>query len=185
MEKIALVHQAMTPEEFDVFAELPENADKLLEFINREINEKVPSNAYSSKISMRIGSRMAVFADEHDLGHLTGEAGGYKVGNNRFVPDVAFVAKAKQVELDKRGYNHVAPDLVVEVISPSDNPKDVADKIALYLAAGITVWALYPETKTAQVHRPNQAVITLDENGMLTAEDILPGFQLALKDIFR
>jgi Uma2 family endonuclease len=116
---------------------------------------------------------------------VTTEAGGYQVGEHRLVPDVAFVAKAKQAELDKRGYNHIAPDLVVEVISPSDKPKQVADKIAAYLAAGITVWALYPETKTAQVHRPNQAMLTLDEDGSLSAADILPGFQLSLKDIFR
>jgi Uma2 family endonuclease len=185
MEKTALMTQVMTPEEFDVFAELPENADKVLEFIHWEIIEKVPSNAYSSKISARVIIRLGGFVEEHDLGHVTGEAGGYQIGDDRYVPDVAFVAKAKQAELDKRGYNHIAPDLVVEVISPSDKPKQVADKIAAYLAAGITVWALYPETKTAQVHRPNQAMLTLDEDGSLSAEDILPGFQLSLKDVFR
>lgn len=185
MEKIALVQHTLTAEEFDAFAELPENADKILEFIHGEIIEKVPSNAYSSKISARVVIRLGGFVEDHDLGHVTTEAGGYQVGANRIVPDVAFVAKVKQAELDKRGYNHVAPDLVVEVISPSDKPKAVADKIAAYLAAGITVWALYPETKTAQIHRPQQDVMMLDENGSLSAEDILPGFQLVLKDIFR
>lgn len=175
----------MTPEEFDVFAELPDNADKLLEFINREIIEKVPCGAYFSKISARVIIRLGGFVEEHDLGHVTGEAGGYRVGNDRYVPDVAFLSKAKQEELDKRGYNHVAPDLAVEVILPTDKPKEVADKIAGYLAAGIIVWALYPDTKTARIHRPNQDVILLDQEGILTAEEILPGFQLALKDIFR
>src|SRR5262245_29198535 len=105
---MALQIQHMTVEEFDVFAELPENRDKILEYIGGEVVE-VPSNAFASETGSTILGEMYIFLKGKDLGHLTGEAGGYMVSGERYAPDVAFVSKARQPQLAKKGYNPIPP----------------------------------------------------------------------------
>lgn len=180
-----MIVQNMTAEAFDAFTELPENADKLFEFIAGEIVE-VPSNPYASKISVKFTVRIGVFVETHDLGHVTGEAGGYQVLGERYAPDVAFVSKAKQPELAQRGYNPVPPDLAVEIDFPStyESQRNLRIKTGNYLAVGTVVWLVYPESKTVEVYTPGQKVRIVGIDGALDGGDILPGFTLALKDIF-
>jgi Uma2 family endonuclease len=171
-----------TVEEFDQFVDLPENADKLFEYIGGEIVE-VPSAPYVSNIAARINRRLGNFVEDHDLGFITGEAGGYIVSGERYAPDVAFLAKEKG-PLAKKGYNPIPPDLAVEVFSPSDHPGDMRIKLTNYLAAGTTVWVVDPEAKVVEVHRPGQRAQKLTLNDTLSGGDLLPGFTLAVKDIF-
>ena len=98
-----------TIDEFEVFTNLPENADKLFELIGGEIFE-VPSNPYVSELAMIIGALLLAFVKKHKLGHVTGEAGGYMVSGERYAPDVAFISYEKQPELAKSGYNPNPPD---------------------------------------------------------------------------
>lgn len=177
------VKPRMTVEEFEAFVALPENEDKLFEFIGGEIFE-VPSNPYSSKIAMRIGRYLDIFVEQHDLGHVTGEAGGYWVSGERYAPDVAFIAKERQAELVKEGYNPNPPNLAVEVISPQDRPHNLHIKIANYLAAGTLVWIVYPESQEIEVFEPNQPVKTLGVNDTLDGGNVLQGFKLEVKKIF-
>ncbi len=175
-----------TAEDFDQFAELPENFDKLLEFIGGEIVE-VPSNAYASEISGTILFFIKLFVCEHNIaGHVTGEAGGYMVSGERYAPDVAFISAHKQPELAKRGYNPAPPDLAVEVDFPSTTQSqfDLRIKIANYLAAGTVVWVFVPELKRVEVYVPGQPVKILGVNDTLDGGEVLPGFKLAVKDIF-
>lgn len=175
----------LTVEEFDEFVHLPANADKLFEFIGGEIVE-VPSNPYSSKIALRIGRLIGNFVDEHDLGHVTGEAGGYVVSGERYAPDVAFISYDRQSELATSGYNPAPPELAVEVIS-SDRSSELNQlriKVSNYLAAGTIVWVIKPDDKQVEVYEPGQPVKILGENDTLTGNDILSEFVLPVKDIF-
>ena len=185
LEKPGIVtHKGYTVEEFERFADLPENADKLLEYIGGEIVE-VPSNPYSSQISARILIELGIFLKASDIeGHLTGEAGGYMIAGERYAPDVAFVNKDKQAQLARTGYNPVPPDLAFEVVSPTDNERFVITKVTNYLYAGVVVVVVYPQEKTVAVHRVGQKVDMLENDATLTLPDILPGFSLAVKDIF-
>ncbi|MAU09403.1 MAG: hypothetical protein CL607_06255 [Anaerolineaceae bacterium] len=185
LEKPGIVtHKGYTVEEFERFADLPENADKLLEYIGGEIVE-VPSNPYSSQISARILIELGIFLKASDIeGHLTGEAGGYMIAGERYAPDVAFVSKDKQAQLARTGYNPVPPDLAFEVVSPTDNERFVITKVTNYLYAGVVVVVVYPQEKTVAVHRVGQKVDMLENDATLTLPDILPGFSLAVKDIF-
>lgn len=180
-----MIVQKMTAEAFDAFTELPENADKLFEFIGGEVVE-VPSNPYASKISIDFTVPIAVFVKQHDLGYVTGEAGGYQVFGERYAPDVAFISKAKQPELAQRGYNPNPPDLAIEVDFPStyETQRDLRIKTGNYLAAGTVVWIVYPESKTVEVYAPGQKVQIIGSDGVLDGGDVLPGFTLALKEIF-
>lgn len=178
-----LIQHRLTVEEFDALALLPENADKVLEFIGGEIVE-VPSNPYSSKLAMRTGRFIGAFVDDNDLGHVTGEAGGYWVSGERYAPDVAFISKARQPELVHEGYNPNAPDLAVEIVSPTDSERKLRTKVTNYLAAGTLVWVIYPESKEVEVYAPGKPMQLFNVDGILDGGHVLPGFKLAVKDIF-
>jgi Uma2 family endonuclease len=176
--------KTMTAEEFDAFTLLPENAERLFEFIGGEIVE-VPSNPYSSELASNISFYLKLFLRDKNIpGHVTGEGGGYRVSGERYAPDVAYVAKARQDQLAREGYNPIAPDLAVEVASPTDSEKQRRIKIANYLAAGTLVWMVFPDEKLVEVYAPGQPAKVLDVNGVMDGGNVLPGFQLAVKDIF-
>jgi Uma2 family endonuclease len=178
------IEKIHTLEEFDRLIELPENADKRLEFIDGEIIE-VPSNPYSSQIAMLFVYFIQHYLMQKPIGFLTGEGAGYMIGGWRLSPDVAYVSKARQESLAKRGYNPIAPDLVVEVVSPTDEQWQIRRKLGIYGQAGVFVWLVYPERKIVELYAPNEPVVIMDENSVLNGGDILPGFTLSPSDIWR
>lgn len=174
-----------TIDEFEQIIERPENADRLFEFIGGEIVE-VPSNPFSSAIASLISFYIRLFLRQNHIeGHVTGEAGGYQVSGERYAPDVAYLSKTLQPELVQQGYNPAPPQLAVEVVSPTDNPRKLQIKIANYLAAGTLLWVVYPEDRTIEVYRPGKPVEVVDEDGTLSGEGVLPGFTLPVRDIFQ
>jgi Uma2 family endonuclease len=175
----------MTVEEFERFVNLPENADKLFEYVGGEVVE-VPSNPYASKIAGIIFGELYIFLKGSQAGHLTGEAGGYWVSGERYAPDVGFISTERQPALAQEGYNPNPPDLAVEVDFPSTykSQEDLRIKVANYLAAGTVVWIVRPETKIVEVYTPGQAVRKVSVDGALDGGNLLPGFRLAVKDIF-
>lgn len=173
-------------DEFESFVERSENADKLFEFIGGEIVE-VPSNPYASKIAGKIFGELYLYLKAQDIGHLTGEAGGYRVSGERYAPDVAFISYERQPELVGQGYNPNPPELAVEVISDSSSAEEqrrLRFKLISYLTAGVIVWVVNTDERRVEIHQAGQASQELDERDILTAESILPGFELAVKDIF-
>jgi Uma2 family endonuclease len=178
--------RVMMVEEFDEYAGLPENSDRLLEYIGGVVVE-VPSNHYASEIGGIVFGELYIFLKDKDLGHLTGEAGGYMVSGERYAPDVAFISNAKQAELAKEGYNPLPPDLAVEVDFPSTfkSQEELRIKVSNYLAAGTTVWIFRPEFKKVEVHAPGQPYREVGIDGVLDGGDILPGFKLRVRDVFR
>ncbi len=176
----------LTLDEFEAFIALPENVDKTFEYIHGEIVE-VPSNAFASKIAAKILTYIGIFLLEHDLGHLTGEAGGYMVSGGRYAPDVAYISYDRQPELATSGYNPNPPELAVEVISDTanaDEQRTLRLKLSGYLSAGVMVWIVNTETRTVEVHQVGKPAQELTENDTLTADDLLPDFALLVKDIF-
>jgi Uma2 family endonuclease len=86
---------------------------------------------------------------------------------------------------DITGYFPGAPDLVVEVISPNDRYAEVDEKIAEWLAHGAKlVFEVNPRRKTVEVHRPGQPSRILGINDILDGEDVVPGWSLAVRDLF-
>ena len=180
---MAINIQRYTVDEFEDFVNLPENEERLFEFIGGEIVE-VPSNPYTSEISILIAGALLAFVRKHKLGHVTGEAGGYQVQGERYAPDVAFISNIKQPKVARGGYNPNPPDLAVEVVSPNDRKQKLTIKISNYLAAGTVVWVVYPDTKEVQVHAPGQTVQVLTTADTLDGGSVLPDFKLAVADIF-
>ena len=101
-------------------------------------------------------------------------------------PDVAFVSAGRLEEgrLPAR-FLQGAPDLAVEVVSPSDTAGEIDQKVRDYLGAGCRlVWVLYPEPRTAAVYRPDRTARLVCEGEMLDASDSLPGLELRLGELF-
>ena len=173
------------PDDFDRFALLPENHDRLFEFIAGEIVEVV-SNPLSSNIGAILNAFINIFVLQHNLGHVTGADGGYKIGRERYIPDVGFISYQRQrVLMHVDGYNPLAPDLAVEVLSPGNVDVDMDVKIANYLAAGTVVWRVKPLEQQIAVFVPDKPVTVLGINDVLDGGNVLPGFALPLRDIFR
>jgi Uma2 family endonuclease len=101
-------------------------------------------------------------------------------------PDVAFVSRERIEQAGVfRGYFPGAPDLAVEVLSPSERPADVHAKIGDYLEAGARlVWVIDPSRRQVRVHRSLLRPLTLVEKATLDGEDVLPGFSVPVARLF-
>jgi len=89
--------------------------------------------------------------------------------------------------LTEKGYNPNPPELAIEIISDSSNAEEHRQlrlKLTNYLAAGVTVWIVDAATRRVEVHHSAGGTQEFDETGILSAESILPGFRLPVKDIF-
>ena len=101
-------------------------------------------------------------------------------------PDIAFTSVERlPLDADVPGYAEVVPDLVVEIVSPSDSRRGVNDKARMWLSHGVRlVWVVHPETRTVDVHRADHDAATLGEDDALDGMDVLPGFSCAVKAVF-
>jgi Uma2 family endonuclease len=101
-------------------------------------------------------------------------------------PDVSFVRKGRfPGERVPRGYIRIAPDLVVEVMSPNDLASEISVKVEEYLDAGVPlVWVISPDAETVIIHRVDGSVTKLHLKDELRGEDILPEFCCRVSDLF-
>ena len=99
-------------------------------------------------------------------------------------PDVSFVFRPR-VEGRGSGFPVGAPDIAVEIVSPSDTAAGMARKVAEYLAAGsLRVWVVYPAGRRVVIHRADGPVISYGGGDVITDKELLPGFSLPLSEIF-
>lgn len=171
---------------FEAFIQQPENVDKLFEYIGGEIVE-VPSNTYVSNIAILIATFIQMYLLKNDIGHVTGEAGGYMVAGERYAPDVAFISYDRQPELTREGYNPNPPELAIEVVfneSRAENDK-LTVKLSNYLSVGTIVWIVRPEAEYIEVHRPGQPVHIFRKGEKIDGGTLLPGFQLEVTSVLR
>lgn len=171
--------------EFDEFVALPENSDRNFELVDGEIVEKMVSGPVSSRLGLRMGRFIDAFVDAYDLGQVSGADGGYWVGDDRYIPDVAYISKAKLIHVAKYGYVMTTPDLAVEVISPTDEKNNISTKIVNYLAAGTVLWLVDPKDQSVKVCEPNKPMVRFTRNMTLKGGRVLPNFTLDLELLFK
>ncbi len=184
--------EKMSLADFETFIALPENADKHFELIDGDFYEMTPTSELPTVIGIEIATYLRVFAREHGLGIVTGADGGFQLSpHDAPAPDAAFIARGRLKGLRKRGFFQIAPDLAVEVVSPSDSVTAVQRKAARYLALGVReVWIVYPSEGRADVCRPDPSgentmrVKQLNQEDALEGGDILPNFRLPLATLF-
>ena len=176
----------------DEFYRLYGHKDGRYELVDGEVVEMVPPNWEHGGVALNIGSAMLIFVRRNSLGAVRVESG-YRISTGPDTvrgPDVSFVA-ASRVPADVSDISSFpgAPDIAVEVVSPSNTATDVARKVAEYLAAGSQrVWVVYSATRTASrrviIHHADSKVITYAGDDVIADEELLPGFSLPLAEIF-
>ncbi len=136
-------------------------------------------------IAALLASVLVTFLRTHPIGWVMVEAR-YRLpddNENDFIPDVSFVSK-EQGPLVEKGPAPYMPDFVVEIKSPDDKIPDMRKKAAYYLAHGSRlVWLVYTEKKRIIVLTADSEV-TLNEDDQLNGGEVLPGFELLVRDIF-
>ena len=158
------------------------------DLIRGELKRMSPASGVHGILASRVGSLIRQHVDAGDLGEVFGAETGFKLGSNPdtvLAPDAAFIRKDRLPAGEfPEGYWTIAPDLVVEIVSPGDRPSEVEEKVELYLTAGVlSVWLFYPKTRTVTIRR-NRSTIQLTEKEMLVGEDVLRGFRCPLEKIF-
>ena len=159
------------------------------ELIRGVLHETMSTGLKHGRIVMKLGALLMNFILPRALGTLVGSDSGVLLERDPDTvrePDLAFTsAERLPIDADIDGYSEVVPDLVVEVVSPGDQPHEVADKIAMWLSHGVRlVWVVRPDSRTIEVHRAAADVQTLEESDMLDGLDVLPGFSCSVSAVF-
>lgn len=181
---MAVEQRLYTVEEFEQFADSPENSDRLLELIDGEIIEKMPTEEHGNAAG-NIYGYLWQFNRVHKLGRVVIEVRYRSVEDeqNARIPDVAFTLNPTQ-PLVKRGSVPRMPDLAVEVKSPDQSVKEMRDKVRYYLANGMKmVWLLFTDQRIVEVYTADEELI-LTEDDLLTGGTLLPGFSMPVREIF-
>jgi Uma2 family endonuclease len=169
---------------FDALVSSPEFRDRHMELIDGELVEKMVAGRKSSLISSVIVGFVSTFVAQHQLGETTDAQGGYQVGEDRYIPDGAFVRKERLPVAEVEGYSVIAPDLAIEVISSTDRTTAVASKVAMYMRHGTTLWLVDPIEQTVTVYVPNMHEVTYLKHQTLLGGEVLPRFELPLSAVF-
>jgi Uma2 family endonuclease len=139
--------------------------------------------ARHGRVQTRLARYLDVWADENRLGAVFVESGFVLSDSPPTVrgPDASFVAGHRLPQAGDHPYPRLAPDLVVEVISPAERPAALRQKVADYLAAGVRlVWLVDPQRRSVTILRPSRERRTIGMGDGLDGEDVLPGFRLPL-----
>ncbi|MEW5985634.1 MAG: Uma2 family endonuclease [Chloroflexota bacterium] len=140
-------------------------------------------------VELNVGAELRVFVRRHKLGHVgVGEIGIYTRRRPDTVraADVLFISHERYNQRSKkRGYLDVAPELVVEILSPSDAWAEVMDKTQEYFAIGVAmVWIVDPSKRRVYVYRSLTNVRHFSESDKLPGDEILPGLDLPVATLF-
>lgn len=161
--------------------------DKGYELIRGELVEMSPTGDVHGVMTAEILILLGVHVRSHKLGRVFGAESGFKVAINPdtvLAPDVAFLSAARAKPLTGK-FIDTAPDLAVEVVSPSNSADEMNEKTALFFQGGARqVWIIYPTTRTIHVYTSATAVTILTTSDTLHGGDLLPGFVLPLADLF-
>jgi Uma2 family endonuclease len=134
------------------------------------------------RIAMRLGSLLDDFVHRNKLGEVYAAETGFLLERDPDLircPDVSFVRAEAAHGHDENEYYGHSPDLAVEVLSPSDRPEKVKEKIQAWLECGArSVWVVDPETKTITVHRPAAPPRISSADEAFRDEAVLPGFAI-------
>jgi Uma2 family endonuclease len=143
----------------------------------------------SSWIAGEVYARIREIVLKNDLGWVFPEGTSFQCfpddPNRVRRPDTSFVQLRRQPGgPSQRGHGRVAPDLVVEVVSPNDLFQEVDEKVDEWLRAGVQlIWVINPRGRNATVIRPDADPRKLTERDELTGDPVLPGFACRIADL--
>jgi len=161
--------------------------NKRTELVRGALRVREPPGAMHGRVAMNLALELGAHVRHTGAGALFAAETGFKLETDPDTvraPDVAFVRRERVPPADTTGYAELAPDLVVEVLSPGDRPGEVLAKVADWLSAGTRlVWVVDPLRRLARVYRHDgtETIVTSEES--LDGEDVLPGFSCPLATV--
>jgi Uma2 family endonuclease len=166
-------------------AELEAMSEDLnIEIYGKRLMIMPPVGARHGELSMHIARHLANYIYPHGLGRVFGDMTAYILGTNEHgnpiqrIPDASFVSKDRLTGPAPADFLRLAPDLAVEILSPSERSADTGQKIADYIAAGtVQVWVVDPEGHQIDVHM-KEGVKTYGEDDALDLEPPFPGLEI-------
>ena len=176
----------LTADEFAAFAGAP---DKRYELIDGEVIEMSPPGAEHGGIAGQITFILATFIRQHHLGRFYVAETGFRIRqapDRVRAPDFAFIASQRlPAGPNPASYLAIAPDFVVEVVSPGDTASAVQERVDDFLQAGSAiVWVVYPVSRTILIWRGLDRADRRTDDQELDAEPVLPGFRCFVRDLF-
>jgi Uma2 family endonuclease len=161
------------------------------ELIAGRLVKMSPTGGRHGNIESRLDRVLGNYIDSHDLGVLLAGEPGFILSRNPdtvLAPDLAFIRSGREPDPNSPlwdEYLPVIPDLVIEVVSPSQYKPEMLDKANKWLAAGVRlVWVVWPKAQQVDVWRPGQPLLTLNTGDQLDGYDILPGFAHPVGKLF-
>ena len=162
-----------------------EYPDYKMELVSGEIIVMSPSGYESDEVAFRLGAKLFPYVEERRLGRVTGSSAGFVLPNSDTrSPDVSFVT-AERLRRSPRSFAELAPDLMVEVKSPTDSVSKLEAKILSFLEMGTKVGILVnPDDRTLKLYRTGKETVVLGDGEMLTVPELLPGWEVAVSELW-
>lgn len=154
---------------------------------NGEPYEVAPTGGKHQLLVVEVSYYLRVYAQRTQRGIVLAGEGGFLIAPDTYRAfDVAYMAKERiPAEGIPTGYWQVAPNFVVEIVSPSNRAYELRLKVAEYMQAGVEiVWIVYPDSLLIDVYRPGQATVTLQRGDSFEGGDVMPDFQVSIDAIF-
>jgi Uma2 family endonuclease len=163
--------------------------DHRYELVKGKLIEMSPAGTRHGRIAGNALFYLLSFAKENKLGVVYAAETGFKLTENPDTvraADAAFIAQERfPPEGEPEGYWAIAPDLVVEVVSPSDSAQMVQAKVTDWLTAGCRlVWVVYPDTQTVTEYHSLSEARVLTHQQKLEGGAVLPGFECLIEQLF-
>ena len=161
--------------------------DKRVELVRGRLVVREPAGLRHGRVAMELARLLANYVDDRGMGRVYAAETGFTVARDPDTvraPDVAFIRQDRLPDPEPLGFPDLAPDLVVEVLSPGDRPGEILATVADWLSAGTRlVWVVDPLRRVARVYRQDGSETIVGAERALEGEEVLPGFACPLETI--
>lgn len=159
------------------------------ELVKGELRTMAPAGNEHGRVTVRLTWRLASHVETNNLGAVYAAETGFWTSRHPDTvraPDIAFVRQQRLDEVGRiAGFWPGAPDLAVEVVSPSESFADVEEDALDWLDAGTAVvLVVNPRNRTVTAYRSQDDISIFPESASIDLSDVVPGFQIAVREIF-
>lgn len=160
-------------------------SDYQMELVNGAIIVMSPSGYESEEVASEFSRQLGNWVRPRRVGRVTGSSAGFILPNSDTrAPDVSFVL-AERLRRSPRSFAELAPDLIVEVKSPTDSVTALRAKVDEFLAVGTRVGILInPEERWVEIRRRDRAAEVLHDGDVLTVPELLPGWEVQVSELW-
>ena len=169
------------------FAELSEEGPYRLELKRGRLVREPPPGMPHGILVVELATYLNAFVKEHKLGKVMADTGTITERDPDTVrgPDISYMSRARLEAYPTKGFFGIAPELCIEILSPSNRPGEITEKVSEYFAAGARlVWIVDQMRERVTVYRSSTDLRVLTKTEQLDGGDVLPGFQLPLAQLF-